>query len=96
VAWADDFGSLVYVSPQLKAMTGFSPTDWLADPRSWVSRLHRDDRDRVLAEVPSGASLASPSSAVPHPGPRRRHSLVARRCRMMPDKHGRAGFVRGS
>jgi diguanylate cyclase (GGDEF)-like protein/PAS domain S-box-containing protein len=50
VCWADELGSPVYVSPQLKAMTGYSPAEWLAEPRSWASRIHPDDRERVLAE----------------------------------------------
>jgi len=50
ISWADDTGSPVYVSPQIKAMTGYSPAEWLAEPRSWASRIHPDDRERVLAE----------------------------------------------
>jgi len=48
VAWADDLGTRAYVSPQLKAMTGFTPSEWLAEPRSWADRLHPDDREQVL------------------------------------------------
>ena len=50
VAWADDVGSRAYVSPQLIAMTGFSPGEWLAEPDMWVRRLHPEDRDRVLRQ----------------------------------------------
>ena len=32
MAAGDDSGSPVYVSPQLEAMTGYSPAEWLADP----------------------------------------------------------------
>jgi diguanylate cyclase (GGDEF)-like protein/PAS domain S-box-containing protein len=50
VSWADELGSPIYVSPQLRSMTGYSPAEWLAEPRSWASRIHPDDRERVLAE----------------------------------------------
>ena len=39
-----------YVSPQIEAMLGFPVRDWL-EPDFFLTRLHPDDRDRVLAEV---------------------------------------------
>jgi PAS domain S-box-containing protein len=39
ISWADPFGSPVYVSPQIKVMTGYTPAEWLADRESW-SRQH--------------------------------------------------------
>jgi diguanylate cyclase (GGDEF)-like protein/PAS domain S-box-containing protein len=39
-----------YVSPQVQAILGFSPAELRADPALWRSRLHPDDRDRVLIE----------------------------------------------
>ncbi len=50
VAWADENGSRAYVSPQLQAMTGFSPAQWLSEPDMWVRRLHPGDRERVLRQ----------------------------------------------
>jgi PAS domain S-box-containing protein len=38
-----------YVSPQTEAMLGFPPERWF-DPDFWGSRIHPDDRERVLAE----------------------------------------------
>lgn len=35
----------------MKALLGFSPTEWLADPELWVRQMHPDDRERVVAEV---------------------------------------------
>ena len=54
IAWADDVGTRAYVSPQLKSMTGFTPSEWLAEPRSWAERLHPEDRERVLGAYRSG------------------------------------------
>lgn len=50
VAWADDLGSRAYLSPQLQAMTGFKPVDWLAEPDAWARHLHPEDKERVLRE----------------------------------------------
>lgn len=38
-----------YVSPQIERMLGYSPQEWLADPMSWMNRIHADDRDIALA-----------------------------------------------
>src|SRR5918997_3703861 len=41
---------LLYVSPQISAMFGYSPDEWMADPQLFEKLLHPDDRERVLAE----------------------------------------------
>jgi len=38
-----------YVSPQIESILGFSPAEWLADPMSWMNRIHKDDREIALA-----------------------------------------------
>jgi PAS domain S-box-containing protein len=53
--YVNDAGSPVrtrYMSPQIETMLGFPVSDWLrADNDFYASRLHPDDRERVLAEV---------------------------------------------
>ena len=46
-----------YVSPQIEAMMGYTPEEWLAGSDElipgyglWASRIHPDDRERVLVE----------------------------------------------
>ncbi|MFL5736498.1 MAG: PAS domain-containing protein [Actinomycetota bacterium] len=39
-----------YVSPQVEALLGFSAEEWRSTPGMWQSRIHPDDRERVLAE----------------------------------------------
>ncbi len=96
VAWADELGSPVYVSPQLKAMTGYSAAEWLAEPRSWASRLHPDDRERVLAEY-----RLSWLTNKPFVSEYRILDRDGRICwwraegRVLQDAHGRPQFVRG-
>jgi diguanylate cyclase (GGDEF)-like protein/PAS domain S-box-containing protein len=45
----DAASSNVYTSPQIEAMLGFTPEEWAADPSLFLSLLHPEDRERVLA-----------------------------------------------
>ena len=53
------------VSPQIEQLLGYTPDEWLADPMLWESRLHADDRERVLdterrrMEMPLGTQWTS-------------------------------------
>jgi PAS domain S-box-containing protein len=40
---------LTYVSPQIETMLGFTPAEWLAEPRPWKQQIHPDDYERVMA-----------------------------------------------
>ncbi len=42
--------NLVYVSPQAEALLGYTPEEYMSDPKIWEQLLHPDDRERVLAE----------------------------------------------
>jgi diguanylate cyclase (GGDEF)-like protein/PAS domain S-box-containing protein len=39
----------LYLSPQVEQMLGYPASRWIADDDLWASRIHPDDRDRVLA-----------------------------------------------
>ena len=53
-----------YVSPQIKAILGFSPEEWRADPTLWSQRLHPDDRERITAaETAAAAGAADPRAS---------------------------------
>jgi diguanylate cyclase (GGDEF)-like protein/PAS domain S-box-containing protein len=45
----DDVPS-IYVSPQVEALIGVTPEEWLADPYCWARHVHPDDYDRVWDE----------------------------------------------
>jgi diguanylate cyclase (GGDEF)-like protein/PAS domain S-box-containing protein len=96
VAWADDAGSRAYVSPQLLAMTGFTPGEWLAEPDMWVRRLHPEDRERVLRQFrdacASGTPFASEYRILDSEG---RVVWWRDEGRVLPDPDGKARFVRG-
>jgi diguanylate cyclase (GGDEF)-like protein/PAS domain S-box-containing protein len=44
----DDTASSVYMSPQIEALTGYSPEEWQADPDLWPKLLHPDDCELAL------------------------------------------------
>jgi PAS domain S-box-containing protein len=52
-AATDEHASTTYISPQIEEVLGFTPEEWLADPKLWSKRLHPDDADRALAELAS-------------------------------------------
>jgi diguanylate cyclase (GGDEF)-like protein/PAS domain S-box-containing protein len=46
---AGEAGAWHYVSPQIEAILGYTPEEWIADPLLWRARLHPEDVERVLA-----------------------------------------------
>jgi PAS domain S-box-containing protein len=40
-------GEWLYVSPQVEAMFGFAPQEWLNDSRAWIRHVHPEDRNVV-------------------------------------------------
>ena len=55
---AGEFGTWYYVSPQIEAILGFTPAEWCGDPTLWATRMHPDDRQRVMdteSEIVNGA-----------------------------------------
>jgi PAS domain S-box-containing protein len=46
----DQASSAIFMSPQVEALTGYTPEEWKADPELWIRLIHPKDRARVLAE----------------------------------------------
>lgn len=46
----DDLNTPLYISPQIEAVLGHPPDEWMADPALWTKSIHPDDRDWVLDE----------------------------------------------
>jgi two-component system sensor histidine kinase UhpB len=55
-----DRSSVLYLSPQVETMLGYSPAEWRAEPRLFSRLLHPEDRDSVLAELERGESRTGP------------------------------------
>jgi PAS domain S-box-containing protein len=47
----DDLSSVLYISPQIYKLTGYTQAEHLAHPELWIQRLHTEDRERVLKEL---------------------------------------------
>ena len=96
VAWADESGSRAYLSPQLLAMTGYSPGEWLAEPDMWVRRLHPEDRETVLRQFreacAAGGRFAAEYRVLDREG---RVVWWQDKGRVLPGPDGKARFVRG-
>jgi len=59
VTWLTHDGrrrSLVYISPQVEQLLGYTPREWEAEPDLFSRLLHPDDSERVLAEVEATTS----------------------------------------
>ena len=96
VAWADDLGSRGYLSPQLQAMTGFKPVEWLAEPDAWARQLHPEDKERVLGEF--RLSCAGGETFLSEYRVQCRDDRIAwwhDQGRVVREADGRAKFVRG-
>jgi len=46
-----DISSTLYISPQIETLMGYTPLEWLADPKLWSKTLHPEDRQQVLART---------------------------------------------
>jgi two-component system cell cycle sensor histidine kinase/response regulator CckA len=55
-------GEWLYVSPQIEAILGFSPSQWLSEPGLWISRVHPEDR-RLVEESEDAALSGKPFRA---------------------------------
>ncbi len=49
VAEYGEEGRWTFVSPQIEELLGYTPAEWMADPRLWLEHIHPDDREAVLA-----------------------------------------------
>jgi diguanylate cyclase (GGDEF)-like protein/PAS domain S-box-containing protein len=57
---ADETMETTYVSPQIEALLGITPEEYIADPDVWTHRLHPDDRENALAAYHSGRESGEP------------------------------------
>jgi PAS domain S-box-containing protein len=40
----------IYINPQIKSVTGYTPEEWMADDLLWYKVIHEDDKERIWAE----------------------------------------------
>ena len=47
---AGENNQTLYINPQLVAITGYTPEEWIADRELWFKVIHKEDQERVRAE----------------------------------------------
>ncbi|HLO13926.1 MAG TPA: response regulator [Anaerolineales bacterium] len=60
VSPANEVNNTTYVNPQIQGIMGFTPEEWLADPRFWQTRLHPEDRTAVIQNVEQSGLTGKP------------------------------------
>src|SRR4030066_1395473 len=58
---AEKIFQTLYISPQLKTITGYDPEEWIADDDLWYRIVAPDDRERVLEEYTRTFSAMEPA-----------------------------------
>ena len=53
-------GTPVYVSPQIEALLGYTPDEWMSDPDIWWQALHPYDRQRMTAAIAGAGEIDAP------------------------------------
>lgn len=51
IAPMDKSAGTFYISPQVQSILGFSPDEWIADPKLWLRQIHPSDCERVLLNL---------------------------------------------
>jgi PAS domain S-box-containing protein/putative nucleotidyltransferase with HDIG domain len=51
---AEDANTMLYVSPQIRNMLGYTPGEWLDNPGLWAINIHPEYRNHVLEETNGG------------------------------------------
>jgi diguanylate cyclase (GGDEF)-like protein/PAS domain S-box-containing protein len=57
---ADETMATTYVSPQIEALLGIKPQEYIDDADLWTKRLHPDDRERALTTYLQGRESGKP------------------------------------
>lgn len=56
----DDASEMLYMSPQIEAILGYSAEEWQSSPDLWKEMLYPDDRDRVVGEIERAVRAGEP------------------------------------
>jgi PAS domain S-box-containing protein len=57
---AEEPAATLFISPQVEALTGYTPDEWINDRGCWQRIIHPDDLERVLAEDAYTARTGEP------------------------------------
>ncbi|MGN6377670.1 MAG: PAS domain-containing protein [Gaiellales bacterium] len=97
ITYIDRFdGRPVYTSPQVSSLLGYSLDEWQAHRDSWLSKVHPDDQERVMAEYADAAG-AGPTIDLEYRvmASDGRVMWFYDRATVLPDEHGRPNLIQG-
>jgi diguanylate cyclase (GGDEF)-like protein/PAS domain S-box-containing protein len=57
---ADERMTTTYVSPQIEALLGITPAEYIDDPDLWLTHLHPEDRDDTVSAYLEGRAAGEP------------------------------------
>ena len=57
---ADEQMTTTYVSPQIEALLGITPAEYIDDPDLWLRHLHPEDRDETVTAYVDGRDAGEP------------------------------------
>ena len=60
IAELDETNTILYISPQIETLLGFSQAEYRDDPDIWRKQLHPEDKERVLVEVARSRENSKP------------------------------------
>ena len=60
IAELDEANTILYISPQIETLLGFSQAEYRDDPDIWRKQLHPEDKERVLAEMARSRENSKP------------------------------------
>lgn len=49
-----------YISPQVEALLGFSPAEWLADSKFWINQISPEDKDHIEKKIKLNEAHSEP------------------------------------
>ncbi|MGZ4146853.1 MAG: PAS domain-containing sensor histidine kinase [Actinomycetota bacterium] len=87
---------VLYVSPQVEPILGFSVEDWTDDPELWMRQIHPDDREAVLGESERADRTGEPFVAeYRHRRPDGRYVWIHEEAISVPSGPNAAAIVQG-
>ena len=87
---------MLYISPQVEPLLGFTVDQWLTTPNLWANQLHPEDRERVLAEYTQGiATQMGFSSEFRMLAQDRREVWIRAEAHVIMDDTGRSKYMQG-
>jgi PAS domain S-box-containing protein len=93
---ADEIAQTLYISPQLKTITGYDPKEWIADPELWSRIIYPEDREQVWEEYVNHFTAKQPSISEYRLITRDGHIIwLSDECQLISDKNGKPIFWQG-